>query len=133
MEEAFVLNADQRAILETVARFVEKEVRPRAAALDAHADPLDCYCPEIIEKAHELGLRTMTLEEKWGACARLAHDGDGSRGNCHWGYGHSRRAGSDVQDCPDHAEGPQRRAEGARAADIRGGSLRRARHWYVGA
>jgi acyl-CoA dehydrogenase len=69
MEEAFVLNADQRAILETVARFVEKEVRPRAAALDAHADPLDCYCPEIIAKAHELGLRTMTLEEKWGGLA----------------------------------------------------------------
>ena len=39
MEDIFVLNGDQRAILETVARFVEGEVKPRAAALDANPHP----------------------------------------------------------------------------------------------
>jgi alkylation response protein AidB-like acyl-CoA dehydrogenase len=66
MEGIFGLNADQRAILETVRRFAKEEVAPRAAALDANQNPLDCFSWEIIEKSHELGIRTMTLEEKWG-------------------------------------------------------------------
>jgi len=66
MEQIFVVNEDQRAILETVKRFVEQEVRPRAARLDANPDPADGFSWEIVEKAHELGIRTMTLSEKWG-------------------------------------------------------------------
>jgi alkylation response protein AidB-like acyl-CoA dehydrogenase len=66
MEEAFVLNEDQRAILETVARFVAEEVAPRAARLDADPDPAAGFSWEIVEKAHELGIRTMTLAERWG-------------------------------------------------------------------
>ncbi|MDP2239474.1 MAG: acyl-CoA dehydrogenase family protein [Burkholderiales bacterium] len=66
MERMFVLNDDQRAILETVGRFAREEVAPRAAKLDANQDPLDCYSFEIVEKAHELGIRTMTLDEEWG-------------------------------------------------------------------
>ena len=31
MEQIFIVNEEQRAILETVERFVEEEVRPRAA------------------------------------------------------------------------------------------------------
>ena len=57
---------DQRAILDTVRRFVDEEVRPRSAALDAKQNPEDCYSCELVEKAHALGIRTMTLEEKWG-------------------------------------------------------------------
>ncbi len=66
MEQIFIMNEDQRAILETVARFVEDEVKPRAAALDANPDPEQSYSWEIVEKAHEVGIRTMTLDEKWG-------------------------------------------------------------------
>lgn len=62
----FTVNEDQRAILETVARFVAEEVKPRAAQLDANQNPEDCFSWEIVEKAHELGIRTMTLSEKWG-------------------------------------------------------------------
>ncbi|OGA50867.1 MAG: hypothetical protein A3F74_00940 [Betaproteobacteria bacterium RIFCSPLOWO2_12_FULL_62_58] len=66
MEKMFVLDGDQRAILETVTRFVRDEVTPRAASLDANKNPLDCFSWEIVEKAHELGIRTMTLDEQWG-------------------------------------------------------------------
>ncbi|MCL4801925.1 MAG: acyl-CoA/acyl-ACP dehydrogenase [Burkholderiales bacterium] len=66
MEEIFIVNEDQRAILETVARFVAEEVAPRAAALDAHADPAAGFSWEIVERAHEVGIRTMTLAEEWG-------------------------------------------------------------------
>jgi len=66
MESMFVQAANQRAIVETVRRFVKAEVTPRAAALDTEQDPGKCYSWEIVEKAHELGIRTMTLDEKWG-------------------------------------------------------------------
>ncbi|OGB65660.1 MAG: hypothetical protein A3G29_00300 [Burkholderiales bacterium RIFCSPLOWO2_12_FULL_64_99] len=60
------MSEDQRAILETVARFVDAEVKPRAAQLDANPDPEQSFSWEIVEKAHEVGIRTMTLSEKWG-------------------------------------------------------------------
>jgi len=66
MEEIFIQTDDQRAILDTVKRFVEDEVKPRAAELDAKTDPADGYSLEIVEKAHELGIRTMTLNDEWG-------------------------------------------------------------------
>jgi alkylation response protein AidB-like acyl-CoA dehydrogenase len=66
MEYLFVQTENQRAIVETVRRFVEDEVTPRAAALDLEQDPEKCYSWEIVEKAHDLGIRTMTLDEKWG-------------------------------------------------------------------
>ena len=66
MDGIFVMNDDQRAILDTVRRFVETDVRPRAAALDADPDPEQCFSWEIVEKAHALGIRNMTLAEKWG-------------------------------------------------------------------
>ncbi len=66
MQDLFVPTENQRAIVETVRRFVEDEVTPRAAALDAEQDPEKCYSWDIVEKAHALGIRTMTLDEKWG-------------------------------------------------------------------
>src|SRR3990172_7168990 len=66
MEQLFVMNEDQRAILETVTRFVEEEVKPRAAQLDANPDPEKCFSWEIVEKAHQVGIRTMTLSGEWG-------------------------------------------------------------------
>lgn len=69
MEQMFVVSADQRAILETVTRFVETEVKPRSAQLDANPDPEAGFSWEIVEKANEVGIRTMTLSEKWGGLA----------------------------------------------------------------
>ena len=66
MEQIFIVNEDQRAILETVSRFVKEEVTPKAAALDAHPDPEQGYSFEIVEKAHQVGIRTMTLSDEWG-------------------------------------------------------------------
>ena len=66
MEPIFIVNEDQRAILETVERFVEEEVAPRAAKLDADPDPAAGFSWEIVEKANEVGIRTMTLAEQWG-------------------------------------------------------------------
>ena len=66
MEPNFSMNPEQRAILDTVARFVEAEVKPRAAKLDADPDPAGGFSWEIVEIAHKVGIRTMTLSEKWG-------------------------------------------------------------------
>ncbi|HSB49376.1 MAG TPA: acyl-CoA dehydrogenase family protein, partial [Burkholderiales bacterium] len=66
MEEIFIANEEQRAILATVSRFVEEVVAPRAPVLDADPDPEKSFSWEIVEKAHAVGVRTMTLSEKWG-------------------------------------------------------------------
>ena len=76
MEEMFTVNEDQRAILKTVARFNEDEVKPRAAALDANTDPAQCFSWEIVEKAHEKGFVTSAtlgdLPNKPGTAAQAA-------------------------------------------------------------
>ncbi len=66
MWDAIECTEDQRSILETIKKFVDEEVRSRSAALDAQPNPEDGYSFEIIEKANELGIRTMTLSEEWG-------------------------------------------------------------------
>lgn len=66
MENIFIQNEQQQAILDTVKRFVEAEVTPRVAALDAETDPQKSFSWDIVEKANAVGIRTMTLEDKWG-------------------------------------------------------------------
>jgi alkylation response protein AidB-like acyl-CoA dehydrogenase len=66
MEQLFVRTEEQRRMLETVRRFVEDEVAPRAAELDARRDPAECFSWEIVEKAHDVGIRTMTLGREYG-------------------------------------------------------------------
>ena len=66
MHDIFIHTENQRLILDTVKRFVEGEVKPRAAALDAEQDPAKSFSWEIVEAANEVGIRTMTLDEKWG-------------------------------------------------------------------
>jgi len=66
MQDIFIQTENQCLILETVKRFVDAEVKPRAAALDANADPEKSFSWEIVEKADAAGIRTMTLDEKWG-------------------------------------------------------------------
>ncbi|MEK9660754.1 MAG: acyl-CoA dehydrogenase family protein [Alphaproteobacteria bacterium] len=69
MEEMFIQTEEQRAILDSVRRFVEEEVTPRAAELDANKDPEDSFSWEIVEAADRFGLRTMTLDEEYGGLA----------------------------------------------------------------
>jgi alkylation response protein AidB-like acyl-CoA dehydrogenase len=66
MEPIFVHTKEQRAILESVRRFVKHQVLPRAAELDARRDPAESYSWEIVEQAHEVGIRTMTLGREYG-------------------------------------------------------------------
>ena len=66
MHEIFIQTEEQRAILDTVSRFVDDEIRPRSAELDANQDPEESFSWEIIEAADKLGLRTMTLSEDHG-------------------------------------------------------------------
>jgi alkylation response protein AidB-like acyl-CoA dehydrogenase len=66
MENIFIQNEQQRAILDTVKRFVEAEVMPRVATLDAETDPQKSFSWDIVEKANAVGIRTMTLQDQWG-------------------------------------------------------------------
>src|SRR5450759_2174631 len=66
MEEMFIQTDEQRAILETVRRFVAEVVTPKAPALDAMTDPAAGYSEEIVTAADAVGIRTMTLSEKYG-------------------------------------------------------------------
>lgn len=66
MQDMFIQTDDQRAILESVRRFVEEEVTPRAADLDAQVNPEDAFSWDIVEAAHKVGIRTMTLSEAYG-------------------------------------------------------------------
>lgn len=66
MEDMFVQNDEQRAILDSVTRFVEEVVKPKAPALDAQTDPAAGYSEEIVEAADAIGIRTMTLSERYG-------------------------------------------------------------------
>jgi alkylation response protein AidB-like acyl-CoA dehydrogenase len=66
MEEMFIQSDEQRAILETVKRFVAEVVTPKAPALDALTDPAAGYSEEIVAAADSVGIRTMTLSEKYG-------------------------------------------------------------------
>ena len=83
MEAIFIVNEEQRAILETVKRFVDEEVRPRAAKLDA--DPIlpRAFRGRSSRRRTRLGIRTMTLSEKWGGlAANSLTDLHGDRGAC---------------------------------------------------
>ena len=66
MSEPFVIDEFQESVLDTVRRFNAEVIAPVAAELDAKEDPEDCFSWEIIEKADDFGIRTMTLSEDWG-------------------------------------------------------------------
>jgi alkylation response protein AidB-like acyl-CoA dehydrogenase len=66
VEQSFIHTEDQRAIIDSVRRFVEEEVTPRAAGLDAQTDPEDSFSWEIVEAGDRFGLRTLTLSEEFG-------------------------------------------------------------------
>ncbi len=66
MEQMFIQSEEQQAIVETVRRFVEDYIKVTAPELDAKVDPEEGFSWEMVEKADELGIRTMTLSEKYG-------------------------------------------------------------------
>jgi len=66
MSEPFVIDELQESVLDTVRRFNAEVVAPVVAELDAKQDPEDSFSWEIIEKADDFGIRTMTLSEDWG-------------------------------------------------------------------
>ncbi len=66
MSSIFAPDEAQRAILETVRKFVAEAVVPVAAELDRREKPEDCFSWEIVEQADAAGIRTMTLTEENG-------------------------------------------------------------------
>ncbi|MAU86172.1 MAG: hypothetical protein CBC09_00485 [Cellvibrionales bacterium TMED49] len=66
MHDMFIQTEEQKAILESVKKFVDDVVKPKAAELDAMDTPAKRYCGDIVKSANDLGLRTMTLSEKYG-------------------------------------------------------------------
>ncbi len=57
---------EQHALAQLTRDFMEREVAPVAAGLDAMPDPRDCYPRELINKASKVGLRTMAVPEEHG-------------------------------------------------------------------
>ncbi len=66
MNDIYALGEKQRAMLRTARRFVAEVVAPVAAELDRAPDPEDCFSWDIVERADEAGIRTMTLAEEHG-------------------------------------------------------------------
>ncbi len=62
----FTLTDRQRELQEIARTFATEEVTPRSMELDAQVDPADCFSPELIRRADELGLRTMAIPEEHG-------------------------------------------------------------------
>lgn len=62
----FTLTEEQRALQALVRDFVEREVKPRAAALDAEPDPAKGIPWDIIKAADRVGLRTLALRKDLG-------------------------------------------------------------------
>ncbi len=62
----FALTDEQVALRDLARDFVEREVKPVAAALDAHADPADCFSWDLVEKLSAVGLRTVALDKASG-------------------------------------------------------------------
>jgi butyryl-CoA dehydrogenase len=61
-----VLSPQQTELIDRVRDFVREVVTPRAAELDRHERPQDCFSWEIVEEADARGLRTLTLAPEYG-------------------------------------------------------------------
>ncbi len=57
---------EQLALADLMRDFMEREVAPVAAEIDARPDPKDCYPKDQVIKASKLGLRTIGLSEEYG-------------------------------------------------------------------
>lgn len=57
---------EQLALAQLTKEFMEREVAPVAAEIDARPNPRDCYPKEILNKASKVGLRTLAVPEENG-------------------------------------------------------------------
>lgn len=57
---------EQLELAQRIKTFMEQEVAPVAAQIDARPDPKDCYPKELINKASKLGLRTIAVPKEYG-------------------------------------------------------------------
>ncbi len=62
----FALTPQQLELRDTARTFATEELTPRSLELDAMKDPADCFSPDLIRRADELGLRTMAIPEEHG-------------------------------------------------------------------
>jgi alkylation response protein AidB-like acyl-CoA dehydrogenase len=62
----FTPTEEQRALQTLVREFVAREVKPRAAALDAEPDPTKSVPWDIIRAAHQVGLRNLAMGKGLG-------------------------------------------------------------------
>lgn len=62
----FALTEEQAAWQELTRRFVYDELIPASVAADAAVDPVDCFSPELVRRASELGLRTLKVPKELG-------------------------------------------------------------------
>ena len=59
--------SEMQTMMRQMAReFALQEVRPTSVEYDRKAEPGECYPWELLEKASDLGLRTMTIPEEYG-------------------------------------------------------------------
>ncbi|MFB6197495.1 MAG: acyl-CoA dehydrogenase family protein, partial [Halobacteriaceae archaeon] len=65
----FTLTAEQQQIKDTVAQFVENEVKPRAAEIDE----TDEFPRDLIDEMSELGLMGMPFPEEYGGAGLDYH------------------------------------------------------------
>ncbi len=62
----FTPTEEQRALQTLVREFVAREVKPRAAALDAEPDPAKSVPWDVIRAAHQVGLRNLAMDKGLG-------------------------------------------------------------------
>ena len=62
----YPFSEEQLALADLVQNFMEREVAPVAAEIDARPDPEACYPRELLRKASKLGLRTLAIPEEYG-------------------------------------------------------------------
>ncbi len=62
----FDLTAEQLELRDIARQFARDEIVPASLKYDAKEDPAQCYSPELIARASELGLRTLTIPREFG-------------------------------------------------------------------
>ena len=62
----YPFTGEQLRLADLTREFMERDVAPVAAEMDRRPDPKDCYPGELLNKASQLGLRTMAVSEEHG-------------------------------------------------------------------
>lgn len=62
----FRLSEEQMMMRTMVRDFAQNEVKPLSVELDAKRDPKECIPWDLIKKASQSGLRTLSIPEKYG-------------------------------------------------------------------